>query len=328
MIFSIAITGPTASGKTALSISLAEALSGELISCDSMQIYQGMDIGTAKATAEERLRAKHHLIDFLSPLDGYSAEAYRAAAIECVRDVSARGNLPIFVGGTGLYIDSVMRGVGHSAPESDPVYRDEILSEIKSDEDVTALWERLRAVDPESAEKIHKNNIKRVIRALEIYDKTGKPKSLLDRESLTERGEVFVGMITLDFHDREILYSRIDMRVDMMMDEGLLDEVKSLYDRGLLAGATASQAIGYKELVDYIEGRCTLPEAIDNIKLASRRYAKRQLTWFRHEPSCETIFVDKPDGGMREGREILAEATEIYERYKEKFLMECTDNES
>lgn len=327
MIFSIAITGPTASGKTALSISLAEALSGELISCDSMQIYQGMDIGTAKATAEERLRAKHHMIDFLSPLEGYSAEAYRTAAIECVRDVSARGNLPIFVGGTGLYIDSVKRGVGHSAPESDPAYRDEILAGIKSDEDVTALWERLRAVDPESAEKIHKNNIKRVIRALEIYDKTGKPKSLLDKESKTECGEVFVGMITLDFHDRELLYSRIDMRVDMMMDEGLLDEVKSLYDRGLLAGATASQAIGYKELVDYIEGRCTLPEAIDSIKLASRRYAKRQLTWFRHEPSCETIFVDKPCGGMRQSEEILAEALKITKKYKEKFTKECTNNE-
>lgn len=327
MIFSIAITGPTASGKTALSISLAEALRGELISCDSMQIYQGMDIGTAKATAEERLRARHHMIDFLSPLEGYSAEAYRSSAIECARDVSARGKLPIFVGGTGLYIDSVMRGVGHSAPESDPSYRDEILAGIKSDEDVTALWERLRAVDPESAEKIHKNNIKRVIRALEIYDKTGKPKSLFDKESKTERGEVFVGMITLDFHDRELLYSRIDSRVDMMMDEGLLDEVKGLYDRGLLSGATASAAIGYKELVEYIENRCTLNEAIDNIKLASRRYAKRQLTWFRHEPSCERIFADKPEGGMRDGREILAEAIEIYEKYKEKFTKECTDNE-
>ena len=163
MIFSIAITGPTASGKTALSISLAEALRGELISCDSMQIYQGMDIGTAKATADEQKRAKHHMIDLISPLEGYSAEVYRTSAIECVRDVSARGFLPIFVGGTGLYIDSVMRGVGHSAPESDPAYREEILSNIKSDEDVTALWERLRAVDPESAEKIHKNNIKRVI---------------------------------------------------------------------------------------------------------------------------------------------------------------------
>ena len=327
MIFSIAITGPTASGKTALSISLAEALRGELISCDSMQIYQGMDIGTAKATAEERLRARHHMIDFLSPLEGYSAEAYRTSAIECVRDVSARGKLPIFVGGTGLYIDSVMRGTGHSAPESDSFYREAILSNIKSDEDITALWERLRAVDPESAEKIHKNNIKRVIRALEIYDKTGKPKSLFDKESKTERGEVFVGMITLDFHDRELLYSRIDRRVDMMMDEGLLDEVKGLYDRGLLSGATASQAIGYKELVEYIEDRCTLPEAIDNIKLASRRYAKRQLTWFRHEPSCETIFVDKPEGGMRAAEEILAEAREIYEKYKEKFTKECTDNE-
>ena len=214
MIFALAITGPTASGKTALSLDLAERLSAEIISCDSMQIYREMDIGTAKATAEERARVPHHLIDFLSPLDSYSVESYRVSAIECAKDITARGRLPIFVGGTGLYIDLVSRALSQDAPESDPEYRDKILAELKTDEDITALWERLRSVDPESAEKIHKNNVKRVIRALEIYDATGRPKSLLDKESKEGKGEVFVGMITIDFHSRELLYNRVDRRVD------------------------------------------------------------------------------------------------------------------
>lgn len=322
MIFSLAIVGPTASGKTALSISLAEALSGELISCDSMQIYRGMDIGTAKATADEQARVRHHLIDVVSPLESYSAQSYRAAAVECARDITARGGVPIFVGGTGLYIDSVIRPSGNDAPESDPEYRDRILSGLKTEEDISALWERLCLVDPESGEKIHKNNVKRVIRALEIYDKTGRPKSLLDKENRAMKSEVYVGMIALDFQDRELLYSRIDRRVDIMMEEGLLDEVRRLYDDGLLAGQTASAAIGYKELVEYIEGRCSLLEAVDNIKLASRRYAKRQLTWFRHESEARVITVDKPDGSLKSPEELLHEATLIATEFKEKFTLE------
>ena len=319
MIFALAITGPTASGKTALSIGLAGALNCEIISCDSMQIYRGMDIGTAKATAAERDAVAHHLIDFLSPTESYSVESYRASAIECARDITLRGKLPLFVGGTGLYIDSVSRASAQDAPESDPEYRDRILSEIKTDEDITALWERLRAVDPESAEKIHKNNIKRVIRALEIYDKTGRPKSLLDKESVEQRGEVYVGMITIDFLNRELLYNRVDTRVDIMMDEGLLDEVRSLYEAGFISGGTASAAIGYKELIDYIEGRCTLDEAVSNLKLASRRYAKRQLTWFRHEKDAEVIYADHPDGRLKSAEEMLSEAIILAEKLTLKF---------
>ena len=319
MIFSLAITGPTASGKTALSLGLAEALSAEIISCDSMQIYREMDIGTAKATAEERARVPHHLIDFLSPTESYSVESYRASAIECAKDITSRGKLPIFVGGTGLYIDSVSRALSQDAPESNPEYRDNILATLKTDEDITALWERLRLVDPESAEKIHKNNVKRVIRALEIYDTTGKPKSLLDKESQGGKSEVFVGMITIDFLDRELLYGRVDTRVDIMMDEGLLDEVRSLYDRGLLSSGTASAAIGYKELVDYIEGRCSLDEAVDNIKLASRRYAKRQLTWFRHEKNAKVIYADHPGGRMKNAEEMLSEALLLAKEFKIQF---------
>lgn len=319
MIFALAITGPTASGKTALSIGLAGALNCEIISCDSMQIYRGMDIGTAKATAAEREAVAHHLIDFLSPTESYSVESYRASAIECARDITLRGKLPLFVGGTGLYIDSVSRASAQDAPESDPEYRDRILSEIKTDEDITALWERLRAVDPESAEKIHKNNIKRVIRALEIYDKTGRPKSLLDKESVEQRGEVYVGMITIDFLNRELLYNRVDTRVDIMMEEGLLQEVRSLYEAGLIFGGTASAAIGYKELIDYIEGRCTLDEAVSNLKLASRRYAKRQLTWFRHEKDAEVIYADHPDGRLKSAEEMLSEAIILAEKLTLKF---------
>ncbi len=321
MIFALAITGPTASGKTALSLSLAEAFGGEIISCDSMQIYKGMDIGTAKATPEEQKRAPHHMIDFLSPLESYSVESYRASAIKCAREITDRGAMPIFVGGTGLYIDSVSRALSLESPESDPEYRERILTSVKTDEDIEALWQRLREVDPESAEKIHKNNVKRVIRALEIYEKTGKPKSQLDRESKDKRGEVYVGMITIDFHHRELLYARVDRRVDIMMDEGLLDEVKKLYEAGLLSGATASQAIGYKELVEYIEGKCSLDEAIENLKLATRRYAKRQLTWFRHEPDARVIYADTADGRLKDADELCSEvkkiAEELYNSYQE-----------
>nr|MBE6544974.1 tRNA (adenosine(37)-N6)-dimethylallyltransferase MiaA [Oscillospiraceae bacterium] len=317
MIFSLAITGPTASGKTALSLGLAEHFSAEIISCDSMQIYKGMNIGTAKATAEERARVPHHLIDFLSPLQSYSAESYRVAAIQCARDITSRGKLPIFVGGTGLYIDSVARQAPLDAPESDPEYREKILLGLKTEGDITALWDRLREVDPESAEKIHKNNVKRVIRALEIYDRTGKPKSWLDKESVKGVGEVYVGMITVDFLDRDNLYKRVDKRVDLMMEEGLLSEVESLYLGGLLSGGTtASQAIGYKELIEYLEGKCSLDEAVEKLKLATRRYAKRQLTWFRHEEGARVIFADRSDGGLKNADEMLGEAIAIADSLK------------
>ena len=319
MIFALAITGPTASGKTALSLALADRLGAEILSCDSMQIYRGMDIGTAKATEAERAAVPHHLIDFLSPRESYSVESYRASAIECARQITDRGHLPLFVGGTGLYVDSVARATPQDAPESDPEYRDNILSKIKDDADITALWERLRSVDPESAEKIHKNNVKRVIRALEIYDKTGIPKSQLDRESKEALGEVFVGMITIDFHNRDVLYERVDRRVDIMMSEGLLDEVRGLYDLGLLREGTAAQAIGYKEIVDHLEGKCSLDEAVERIKLSSRRYAKRQLTWFRHERDAMVIYADRPDGSLRSADELLSEVLELAEKLRLKF---------
>ena len=308
MIKALAITGPTASGKTALSLYVAKRLGCEIISCDSMQIYREMDIGTAKATAEEQARVAHHLINVVDPPENYSAERYRTEAMAAARDIAERGKVPLFVGGTGLYIDTVIRGGASESPESDPEYREKILNEIKSEEDKIALWERLKAVDPESAQKTHYNNVKRVVRALEIYDKTGKSKSLFDKESLSRSPDIEVGMITLDFESRELLYDRVDKRVDIMMAEGLYGEVKSLYERGLLPeGSTAREAIGYKEIISAIEGRCTLDEAAEEIKLSSRRYAKRQLTWFRHEKDAKRLTVDE-GGKMKDLGQLVCEA--------------------
>ena len=313
MMHAIAITGPTASGKTALGIALARELDGEIISCDSMQIYREMSVGTAKATDEERAMAPHHLIDFLSPNESYSADNYRADALLAVEDITSRGKLPIFVGGTGLYIDTVARGATDGVPPSDPARRERILESVGGD--AHALWQRLYEVDPESAEKTHENNVKRVLRALEIYDATGTPKSHFDALTKGNTSPVRIAMITLDFHDRELLYRRIDKRVDLMLEAGLLDEARSLYKRGYLReGTTAAQAIGYTELLSYLEGQATLEEALDALKLASRRYAKRQLTWFRRE-NAYRLYLDTEDGCMRDvadiARELFAVVREI-----------------
>ena len=312
MIKALAIVGPTASGKTALSLALAERLGCKIISCDSMQIYKGMDIVTAKATKEERARAEHFLIDFLDPRESFSVEGYRKMAMDAAREISAGGSIPLFVGGTGLYIDSVMRLENTGAPESNEEYRAAQMEIASQDGGEDVLWNRLREVDPESAEKIHKNNVKRVIRALEIYEATGKTKTWFDSQTNAPNPELSVKMIALDFHDRELLYDRVNRRVDIMMEEGLLAEVKALYDGGMLKPeATAAQAIGYKEIVDYLEGRCTLPEAVEMIKLSSRRYAKRQLTWFRHERDAIHLTVDKAEGGMKSAEELVREAISL-----------------
>ena len=250
------------------------------------------------------------MLDLVSPTEDFSVDNYKRQALLCADEISSRGGLPIFVGGTGLYIDALMRGDAPGVPPSDKEYRDAILSEIKNDEDIDRLWQRLFAVDPESAEKIHKNNVKRVIRALEIYERTGVPKSVLDKQSKAMGADIDIGMLVLDFHDRETLYRRIDMRVDMMIRDGLIDEVRSLYDAGLLVeNTTAYQAIGYKELIGYILGERSLAECAEEIKLASRRYAKRQLTWFRHEESATTLYMDREDGAMRDIDDVISEAS-------------------
>ena len=310
MSFALALTGPTASGKTALSLSLAEKLGCEIISLDSMQIYKHMDIGTAKATADERARVPHHMIDFLSPSESYSAEDYRADAMRALADVESRGRLPLFVGGTGLYMDTVIRGTELSSPPSSEELRERLLESAVTDEEREALWQRLLEIDPESANKTHKNNVRRVVRALEIYELTGKTKTYFDELSRTVTPDLEVGMITLDFHNRDNLYSRVDMRVDQMIDEGLLDEVKSLYDSGILVeNTTAAQAIGYKEIKLYLDGECSLDDAVELLKLSTRRYAKRQLTWFRHNKDAKRLYIDREDGAMKSKDELL---TELY----------------
>ncbi len=323
MIYSLALTGPTASGKTSLSLGLAKLIGAEIISCDSMQIYEKMNIGTSKATAAERKEVKHHLIDFLSPTESYSIEAYRADAIASAEGISREGKTPLFVGGTGLYVDALTRAPQKDIPESSREYREKILAEVKTEEDAHRLWSRLSEIDPESAERIHEKNVRRVIRALEIYELTGKTKSYFDRISREAAPEISVNMITLDFHDRENLYKRINDRVDEMMDIGLFDEVKALYEGGLLLnGTTASQAIGYKELVMHLKGEITLSEAVELIKLSTRRYAKRQLTWFRHNTDAARVYIDSEDGRLRDGRDILSEVHEIASKYIKGFKNE------
>lgn len=308
MIRALALTGPTASGKTALSLSLAEELRCEIISADSMQIYRGMDIGTAKATAEEQARVRHHLIDIISPRDSYSTEEYRRDAMAAARSISLSGKTPLFVGGTGLYIDTLTRAEVAEVPGADKNFRDKMTA-LYEKEGAHAVWGRLLSVDPESAAAIHENNTKRVVRALEIYELTGRPKSYFDRLSRERAADISAGMITLDFHNRDLLYGRVDTRVMKMCEEGLVEECRALYETGMLDGkSTASQAIGYKEIIGYIRGEKTLDEALDDLKLASRRYAKRQLTWFRHNTLAKRLFVDTEDGVMKDMDELLREA--------------------
>ena len=303
MLFGIALTGPTASGKTKISIELAKRLGCEIISLDSMQIYKGMDIGTAKATEEEMENIPHHMLDVAEPSRDYSTELYREAAQSIARDITARGKTPLFAGGTGLYLDTLLRAPQSDVPKSDENKRNAEYSE----EEKHSLWLKLFEIDPESAEKIHENNVRRVVRAIEIYESTGITKTEHDRLSRISPSDIKILHITLDFHDRDLLYRRIDSRVDIMVEKGLVDEVKGLYESDRLKdGTTASQAIGYKEIIEYLNGRVTLSSAIERIKLSSRRYAKRQLTWFRRGEAIR-VYIDTEDGRIRDVFEIVEE---------------------
>ena len=284
----VAVVGPTASGKTALAIELAKLLNGEIISCDSMQIYRGMDIGTAKPTAEEAEGIPHHMIDIVDPSESFSAADYAPLAKKATDDILTRGKLPIFCGGTGLYLDSVITANDYADIETDLTLRASLLEEAKKN-GADALWQRLFEVDPESAAAIHKNNIKRVARALEIYISSGVTKTEWDRRSRTRPAPYETVIIALD-RERDELYSRINRRVDIMIESGLENEVRSLVDSGRLPrSSTAAQAIGYKEIIEYFDGKSTLDEAVEQIKSATRHYAKRQLTWFRRNPTVNWI---------------------------------------
>ncbi len=286
----VVLIGPTAVGKTKLSIELAKKLNGEIISGDSMQIYRSMDIGTAKITHAEMEGIPHHLLDIKDPTETYSTAEYQVNVRKLIKEITERGKLPIIVGGTGLYIQSVIYDYQFSEQSSNASLREQLEQEVKEN-GIEALVERLRVIDPISAEKIHPNNHRRVIRALEIYITSGKTMS----ENIEEQdlGELLydVALIGLTM-DREKLYNRINYRVDKMMESGLLLEVKSLYNAGV-RDVQSIQAIGYKELFQYLDGTVTLEEAVDLLKRNSRRYAKRQLTWFRNK--MDVTWFDMTD---------------------------------
>lgn len=295
----IAVVGPTAVGKTALAVSLAKALDGEVISCDSMQIYRGMDIGTAKITEDEKCGIPHHLIDIKEPYEDFSCADYASLARALIDEICARGKTPIFCGGTGLYLNSVLEISSFAMTTKDESFRRE-MEKFALENGNGALHARLAEVDKESAEQIHENNVKRVIRALEIYHSTGKKKSELDAISKCDSSPYNATVFFLSAKDKDALYSRIERRVDIMLENGLVEECKRLYDKGYLSnGMPSSEAIGYKELVPYIEGHDTLKNCIAQLKLSTRHYAKRQITWFKKNKDYHTIYTDEEDALTR-----------------------------
>lgn len=286
----LAVVGPTASGKTSLGVELAKKYDGEVISADSMQIYKGLDIASAKPTVQEMQGIPHHLIDFLDRDVSFSVSDYVKLANEKIQDVLSRGKLPVIVGGTGLYIDSLLENVKFSEGGSDGEYRAELyrLAREKGNE---FLYQKLVETDPVSAESIHMNNTVRVVRALEVFHVTGRRFSELKAESRLVESPYDSLIIGLNFHDRQILYDRINRRVDEMVENGLVGEAESLWRESGMK--TASNAIGYKELIPYFENKVTLESCIDSIKQETRRYAKRQLTWFRKNTRIKWIFLDE-----------------------------------
>ena len=287
----LVITGPTATGKTALGVALALRLGGEIISADSMQLYRGMDIGTAKATAGEMQGVPHHLLDAAEPDENWSAARWVAAAAEAAEDIFARGRIPMIVGGTGLYIDSLLSGRDFAGPDGGGALREALSAEydrVGGD----AFREALRAVDPDRAEKLHPSDKKRLVRAMEVFRLTGEPISAHDARTRALPPRYASLRVALTYADRTALYARIDRRVDEMVAAGLFGEVARLLDAGLSPESTAMQAIGYKEAADCLLGRCGEAEAVERIKRASRRYAKRQLTWLRRDAGLHWIAWD------------------------------------
>ena len=289
----VAVVGPTATGKTALGVALAQHFSGEVISCDSMQIYKGLDVGTAKVTPEETCGIPHHGVDILTPDKPFSVADFTAMAGRLEREISARGALPILVGGTGLYVQSFLNGVRFTDEKAPAGLREQLAAEL-AEKGGTAMYEELRQVDPEAAAAIHPNNQARVLRALEHYRATGKKLSEQKAESLPPEKPYRSLILGLDFPDRAALYRRIDLRVDKMLEAGILPEAELVW-QNRETYRTAAQAIGYKEFFPYFEGAASLEACTDKLKQASRNYAKRQLTWFRHMEGVVWLDAGAPD---------------------------------
>ena len=298
----LCIAGPTASGKTALAVELAKDLNGEVVSCDSMQVYRRMDIGTAKPSREEMQGIPHHMIDVAEPDEDFSVSRYCAMAAPIVDDIVARGKTAIIAGGTGLYMDSLIRG-NDFAPFPSTGVRERL--EAEADEvGLPAMLTRLREIDPDTADRVFDR--KRILRALEVYLETGETITEHNRKTRLIPPKYTPLWLGLDFADRGELYRRIDKRVDIMLEMGLMEEIRSLLDSGIPEKCTAMQAIGYKEFVNALEGREPLSQAAEEVKKASRHYAKRQLTWFRRNPAVRWLVQSGDDG-----REILASARQI-----------------
>lgn len=285
----VILTGPTAVGKTALSIKLASEIGGEIISADSMQVYRQMDIGSAKIKPEEMDGIPHHLIDILEPEEEFNVCLFEKLALEAMEQIYERGHIPVVVGGTGFYIQALLYQIDFTEEETDTAFRDKLwqLGEEKGNH---YLHELLRKVDPESAEEIHENNRKRVIRALEFYENSGKPISTHNKEQ-RQKTSAYNSCYFVLTDDRKKLYERIESRVDQMLSKGLVDEVRTLKERGCNASMVSMQGLGYKEILEYLDGRCSLLEAVEKIKKETRHFAKRQLTWFRREK--DVIWIDK-----------------------------------
>ena len=305
----ICIAGPTASGKTALAVALAQATNGEVVSCDSMQIYKYMDIGTAKPTQEEMAGIPHHMLDVAEPAEDFSVSRYCEMATPIVEDILARGKTAIIAGGTGLYMDALIRG-NSFAPFPTTGCREKL--EQEADESgIAGIHARLREVDPESAERLHPSDRKRIIRAMEVWLETGETITAHNERTQAIPPRFQPLRFGLDDENRLDLYNRIDRRVDKMLEAGLISEIQRLLARGIPAKSTAMQAIGYKEFLCALEGGCTIEEAADQVRQSSRRYAKRQLTWFRRNP--ETRWLIRAPGETTD--EILLRARQILGEY-------------
>lgn len=301
----ICIAGPTASGKTALAVAMAKELNGEVVSCDSMQVYKRMDIGTAKPTLEEMQGIPHHMIDVAEPWEDFSVSRYCEMAAPIVDDILSRGKTAVIAGGTGLYMDSLIRGNAF-APFPATGVRERL--EAQADTvGMEAMLSQLRSVDPDAAGRLHLSDRKRILRALEVYLETGETITEHNRKTQAVPPRYSPLWLGLDFARRGELYRRIDLRVGLMLEQGLVEEIRGLLADGIPERATAMQAIGYKEFVDALDGRCTIEEAADQVRQSSRRYAKRQLTWFRRNKAIHWLIRDTGDTG----REILENARRI-----------------
>ena len=306
----ICVVGPTASGKTKMGVALAKRFDGEVVSVDSMQIYRGMTIGTAAPTAEEMEGVPHHMVAVADPADSWSVARFTAAADGCIQDILRRGKRPVLVGGTGLYLDALVRGTDFAAGSQGGEMRLKLQQRL-AQEGAAPLLAELAAIDPEAAARLHLRDEKRILRALEVYYETGETITEHDRRSRLTPSRYDAAYIGLSFRDRQDLRERIDRRVDDMVAQGLLQEVESLLRSGLPRDATALQAIGYKQFLAVAEGRVTVDEAIEEVKLRSRQYAKRQLTWLRRNEAIHWILWEKsPDfsAGLQNATEFLLSA--------------------